>query len=243
MIFMPAHVVDFYQECDRMIHRQRVDVWQEFASGVLPGATIPVNGFSVGDATYRLRRPVQGYFMRQADGSCLFLVDGFNPTFVGKGERARDAYDNWRDLLHEVFQTLYGKRQFEMTDEERDQWSVLDGMIDVVSYRNETPLVVRQVGCVSGHRTGQPMEITWVDGRKERVCFSQMPPEFAGYQVGQYFEADVEREPLSGRLNRVRHVQRIHSLRPLTGSQLEEFWDSLPGTDSLPRSNRDWTQG
>jgi len=106
---------------------------------------------------------------------------------------------------------------------------------------NET-IVLRQIGRITQDRSPQIRQITWVDGEKEQVSLDLMPPEIAKYKVGQYFEANVERDQCSGKLLRVQHVQRIRSLRPLTKKTLEKFWNSLPTTSSLPRSNRDWTQ-
>ena len=240
MILMPATYVEFHHDADRMIYLEEVDEWQRFSSG-LPGGTLPVSEIRVGEATYRLRRPVQGYFVRQRDGSCGFWVDGLSPAFVGHGNRANDAYRDWRDAVHETFQVLHGKRPFEMDDDERRQWQVLEEMIDVVGYRNETPVVVRQIGHVTQARP-LPRQITWVDGRRELVRLDVMPPEFASYKPGQCFEADVERAPLTGKLRRVRHVQKISSVRPMPEGQARQFWDSLPTTADLPKSSHDWTK-
>ena len=242
MILIPECTVDFYRADERSAFHQSIDTWQSFGRGIVPGGKLMVDNFSVGEAVYRLRRPVDGYFMKPIDGDCQFLVNGFIPTFVGNGNLAWDAYNNWQNVIHETFQTLYAKRPFEMSPEEQRQWDILNEMIDIVSYRNETPIVVRQIGRVTQDRSQQLRQITWVDGRKEQVSFDIMPPEFASYKVGQYFEADVERDPRNGRMRQVRHVQRVHSLPPLPESQLDEFWKSLPSTESLPKSNRDWTQ-
>jgi len=241
MMLMPAHTVDFYRETDRMIHREEADQWDRFSAGLQPGGTIPVSEIHVGEAAYRLRRPVRGYFLRKGDGTCEFWADGFSPTFVGSGQRADDAYRDWRDRVHETFQDLYGKRPFEMSEDDGRRWSVLDEMIDVVGYRNETPVVVRQIGRVTQARP-LPRQVTWVDGSKDSVNFNVMPAEFAGYKAGQYFEADVERDPLNWRLRRVRHVQRIKSVPPMTTAAADGFWESLAGTASLPETSRDWTE-
>lgn len=240
MILMPALHVDVQREADQIIYREEVDGWQRFSKG-LPGGTLPVSEIRVGEANYRMRRPVQGYFTRQADGSCEFWVDGFSPSFVGYGDKAAEAYRDWRDTVHEAFQNLHGMRPFEMDADERQQWDVLEEMIDVIGYRNETPIVLRQIGHVSQARP-RPRQITWVDGRRETVRFEAMPPEFAGYKPGQYFEADVERDPLTGRLRCVRHVQKISSVRPMTEGQAQQFFKDLPTTADLPESSHEWTE-
>ena len=154
--------------------------------------------------------------------------------------RAHESYLDWRDRVHEAFQDLYRKRPFEMTEREQEQWRALQDAIDVVGYRNETPIVVRQIGKVS--RARLPRQITWIDGKTETVALDDLPGEFASYKPGQPFEADVERDPLTWRLRKVRHVQRIHSIPPMAQAELQRFWATMPGTSSLPTSDRDWTE-
>ncbi|MBN2291015.1 MAG: hypothetical protein JXM70_01240 [Pirellulales bacterium] len=240
MILMPTAYVDFYPAADPVIYRDEVGTWQRLSAG-MPGGTLSVRNISVGEAKYRLRSPVRGYFMRLHDGSWEFLVDGFSPTFVGHGNRADEAYQDWRDFVHVKFQDLNGKRPFEMDEKEQRQWRVLENMIDIVGYRNETPVVVRQIGKVTKARP-LPQGITWVDGRSEMVRFDVMPPEFASYKSGQYFEADVERDPLTDKLRRVRYIQKISSVRPMFEGQAQRFWDGLPTTADLPESSHDWTK-
>lgn len=224
-----------------IVHEETVDRWSRAASGFVPGGFVPVSAILVGEANYRLRQPVRGHFLRVDGIACEFWVDGFSPCFVGRGVKTREAYLDWRDQVHETFQELYGKRPFEMTSEERERWHVLEHMIDVVSYRNETPIVVRQIGQVTQARP-LPRQITWVDGRKDGVHLDLMPPEFAGYKPGQPFEADVERDPLTWKLRKVRHVQRISTIHPLSATELQKYWKSMPGTNTLPASDRDWTE-
>ncbi len=241
MILMPAPTVDYFRDGHRIVYEERLGGWQSVSSGILPGEVFPVSELHVGDAVYRLRAPVRGHFQRIDDGSCRFWAEGFSPTFVGSAGRADQAYSDWRDRIHEAFQELYGKRPFEMTEEDRERWDVLDALIDVVAYRNETPVTVRQIGRVTQARP-RPRRVTWIDGSSERVEFGRMPPEFAAYKVGQYFEADVERDPRTWKMIRVRHIQTICSLPPMPQGETDEFWGSLPGTSTLPKSARSWTE-
>ena len=64
---------------------------------------------------------------------------------------------------------------------------------------------------------------------------------FAGFQAGQWFEAFVQREPRSLELGKGLHVQAIPPLDPLTASEFDEFWESLPTTEELDESSQDWT--
>jgi hypothetical protein len=209
-------------------------------SGFIPGGVIPLSEIRIGETCYRLRESVWGEFLPTDDGTCEFWVDRFSPQFVGNGLRAHDAYRDWRDKIHEAFQDLYGKRPFEMNADDLERWQVIEEIVDVVGYRNETPVVVRQVGEVSQARP-LPRRITWVDGKSELVSLEELPGEFASYKPGQPFEADVERDPLTWKMRKVRYIRRIKPIHPMKGGELERFWQTLPPTNSLPASDRDWT--
>jgi hypothetical protein len=219
-----------------------LNVGRRTGAGFVPGGTVPLSHLQVGETDYRLRRPVQGTFVLAGGVSWEFWVEGFSPLFIGQGPHAEAAYLDWRDQVHVAFQDLYRKRPFEMTQEEREKWTILEDLIDVVGYRNETPVLVRQLGQVTQGRPW-PRQITWVDGAKEHdLDLALMPDEFASYKPGQWFEAIVERDPLTWRMLRVRFVQRTPTINPLSGAELERYWASLPTTASLPKSKRDWTR-
>jgi hypothetical protein len=151
------------------------------------------------------------------------------------------ARDDWLYQVHETFQDLYGKRAFEMSEAELNTWGLLEDMIDVVGYRNSTPLILREVGWVSRARP-EPNRIRWIDGRQESVDLESMPGAFAAYKPGQWFEAVVERDSLTGRLLQVVSVQRIPAMHPMSEGRLSEFLQSLPGTNELPDSDESWTE-
>ena len=182
-----------------------------------------------------------GEFLPGDDVACEFWADRFSPRFIGRGNHANEAYRDWRDQVHEVFQDLYGKRPFEMTEEESRDWCLLEDLIDVVDYRNETPIVIHQIGLVSQARP-LPRRIRWLDGRSEPIGLEDAPGEFAGYKPGQPFEAEVQRDRRTGRLLRVLSTRRITSIHPLKSPELQEFWDGMPGTSGLPASERKWTE-
>jgi hypothetical protein len=238
MLFLPTHQLHSFPVA-AIFAEETFDQRACSRSGVVRGGTIPLSEISIGETRYRLREPLCGKFLPGESVPCEFWVDRFSPTFVGKGIHAQDAYRDWRDQVHEAFQDLYRRRPFELTSEDRARWNVLESLIDVVSYRNETPMVVRQIGKVSQARP-LPRKVTWIDGRSDYVSLELMPPEFASYRPGQPFEADVERDPRTGRLLRVRYVRRIKAIPPMSDSELQTFWDSLPGTTGLRVSERNW---
>ncbi len=215
--------------------------WSLPGPGFLPGGSVHLSQVQVGETTYPLRRPVRSVSVPNGRGGWEFWVDGFSPRFVGRGACAEAAYRDWRDQVHEAFQALYRMRPFEMGPDERQAWDVLEGLIDVIGYQNDMPVLVRQLGQITQARP-LPRQITWVDGTKETdIDLGRMPDEFAGYKPGQWFEAIVERDPRTWRLRRVRFVQRTPSIPSLSGTALEPYWTALPSADSLPGSKRDWT--
>ena len=240
MFYVPTHAAHLDIVVASDVRGTTLDRLTWAPSGFFPGGVIPLSEIRIGETCYRLRESLRGEFSSGEDFTCKFWVDGFSPQFIGKGTRAHDAYRDWRDQVHEAFQELYGKRPFEMNEEDQERWEVLENVIDVVGYRNETPVVVRQIGKVT--RIRQPRRVEWIDGRTETVNLDHMPGEFASYKPGQPFEADVERDPLTWKMRKVCFVRRIGEVYPMAEGELKRFWQSLPTTSSLPASDRDWTE-
>ena len=160
----------------------------------------------------------------------ILFVESFSPTYIGHGVAFGAAYIDWRDKVHTAFQQLSGMRPFEMSTDELATWKILEDAIDVVAYRNSTPITLLEIGEVSFERRQTPQAVRWKHGRKERVSLDQMPAAFAALRPGQCFEAVVEREPLTGDLLRSTYVKPIATVRPLSGPQLQAFWESLNDT-------------
>jgi hypothetical protein len=196
--------------------------------------------FLISDTTYLLREPCRTSCRMNTDGHVEYLVTGFEPLFIGRGTSARLAEVDWREQVHSAFQLLYRKMPFEMTPSEAAQWSVLEHAVDVDAYTRETPVVFRQLGKVSNVRHA-PCEVTWIDGSREEVDLTVAPGEFAGFKLGQWFEALVERDPGTWQVRRILNVDSTEPADRMPRERLERFWQSLPTTSSLPRSARDWT--
>ena len=241
MLYAPTHFANLDTVVAGNVREDTLDRLSWAPSGFFPGGVIPLSEIRIGETCYRLRESLRGEFLSADDFTCEFWVDGFRPEFIGRGERAHDAYRDWRDQVHEAFQELYGKRPFEMNEEDQKRWQVLESFIDVVGYRNETPVVVRQVGQVTRTRPSH-RRIEWVDGKSESVNLDDWPGEFASYKPGQPFEADVEHDPLTWKMRKVRFVRRVGAIHPMAEGELKRFWQSLPTTRSLPVSERDWTE-
>ncbi len=129
---------------------------------------------------------------------------------------------------------------FEMTPSETARWAVLEQAIDVDAYSRQKPVVFRQLGKVSKVRHC-PSEVLWIDGSTEPISPAVVPAEFAGFALGQWFEALVERDPATWHVRRILNVVATEPLDRMSRGRLERFWESLPTTSTLPKSPRDWT--
>ncbi len=160
--------------------------------------------------------------------------------YVGEGETPKLARDDWHQKFHSAFQRLYSMRPFEMSEEDARCWETILSDVDVVEYGLAKPLTVREIGCVHFLRTSYPSQMHWIDGRKESFSLHQVPDELAGCKPGQWVEAIVEREPQTGRLLRVVHVQRISSPLPESPSNVRAAWEAMR-TAELIEADWDWS--
>jgi hypothetical protein len=197
-----------------------------------------VHNIRAGSASYELIRPVQVNFT-WVGNMWMCWSDDFGFAYVGTGESLPSAYSNWENLVHVDFQTLYHRRPFEMAPEEQKRWNLLVGTIDVLHYRQNTPLSLREVGCISWDKYQYPTRINWINGSSDYFSLSQVPPELAECKPGQWIEAVVKRHPVTNRLLTIEHIQKIKSLFMPSPSQLNRDWESVPRAD-LPKTKWDW---
>jgi uncharacterized protein len=205
------------------------------------GETHTITEFAVSDRTYPLRTPCLARYESRSPGQVEYLVQSFEPLFVGRGSTRARAKADWIEQVHSAFQFVYRKMPFEMTPSESAQWSLLEQAVDVNAYTRQTPAVVRQLGKVLKVRHA-PCEVVWLDGSKDAVSLSAAPAEFAGFPLGQWFEALVERDPGTWHLRRILNVARAEPPDRMPREALKRFWASLPTTSALPKSTRDWTE-
>jgi hypothetical protein len=194
-----------------------------------------------GDTIYHLRRPCRACYRTSLPEHVEFVVEGFEPVFIGRGESAPVAEADWIEQVHSAFQHLYRKMPFEMTPSEAARWTVLEQAVDVDAYSRQTPVIFRQLGKVSKVRHA-PSEVLWIDGSKEAVGRAVAPAEFAGFTLGQWFEALVERDPGTWQVRRILNVVATEPVERMSRERLKKFWAALPTTSSLPRSLRDWKE-
>jgi hypothetical protein len=201
----------------------------------------PMRSFRVGTTEYRFRRPMTGRVYPAGAGVLEFAVDALAPYVVGRAATPQEALDDWRNQVHALFQQLLAMRPFEMEPRDRARWRALDSVIDSAQFRRSTPVRMRQLGRVEYLKRPYPCAVHWAGGGRERVSFELMPPEFPSFKPGQWIEAICERDPLTTRLMRVSHVERIPEVRMMSCTQQDQYWENLTTSDSLPESDLDWT--
>lgn len=159
---------------------------------------------------------------------------------IGEGYTPKLARDDWYQRFHAEFQRLFAMRPFEMTSDDSRNWETILSVVDVVEYRQNKPLSVREIGCVRFPRTPYPSQMNWIDGRKEAFSLHQVPAELAGCKPGQWVDAIIEREPRTGKLLRVVHIQRISSPLPENPRSIRSAWEKMRMAD-LPETEWDWS--
>ena len=185
----------------------------------------------VAGTRYPLRAPSSASYIPVAGE---FLVEGFSPLFVGRGASQDEARENWLLGVHATFQELLFRRPFEMTTDDRQKWSVLSARIDVVVYRNQTPIPVRQFGKISKARP-YPQQIRWENDEREAIRIDQVAsPDFITFKAGQPFEAVVDRDPVDFHLLRIVHIERRSEPARLSANEEAELLASIGSATTLP---------
>ncbi len=214
--------------------------WEPGESNVVTAtgasSTATMDQLTVGATTYRLLKKISFTHWWDAGQWAVRTVERRLP-YIGKGETLHQADDEWHKTFHADFQRLYAMRPFEMASDESNRWSTLVSLIDVAYYRDTTPVSFREMGRISWGRRSYPTSIRWIDGRKDGIPLDSVP-EIASCKPGQWIEAVVEREPATGGLIRITHVERMGT-PAASRKQVEEYWTRRPAAD-LPVAEWTW---
>jgi hypothetical protein len=190
----------------------------------LASRQVDLTSIELGSTVYPFQRSVTGVFTHQADDRVTFRVNELAPYFLGQGRDELGAEEDWKEQVHRRFQKLYPKLSCERNDEEEATLDALKRVIDVTEYQAKLPLRMHQIGHVSSLR---PPTVIWYSGREEVVGLDRMPGRFAALDVGQWFEADVLRDPQNGTLLHTTLVEPIEPIVQLDDEVVQEFWSGL----------------
>jgi hypothetical protein len=233
---------DMGQDVVPYVYRVRDDLLEAAAPRSYFSGEHPIRRLRIGTTEYRLRRPMTGRAYPATGSAVEFIVEDLAPHIVGMGMTASAAFEDWRLKVHAHFQQLLALRPFEMSAHDREVWRALNSVIDSAQFRRSIPVRMRELGRVSYKRLWYPCSIRWASGGADDVSFDVVPPEFPSLRAGQWIEAICERDPLTGRLLRVTHMERVPEVRMMSRTQQDDYWESLPTSESLAESDVDWTR-
>jgi len=154
-------------------------------------------------------------------------AEGMALGVVGRGKNPEEAARDWRKRMRATAQRFLEMRPFEMSDEDRGIWELLQAAIDIPRYRATKPITFRQVGKVVKLR-GTLRVVRWEDGAQEKVKSLVFDEAFSRFLVGQTFEATVTRHPLTFRILRAEAVRKLPPAT-LTEEKSHAFWDRVVG--------------
>ena len=191
-----------------------------------------LHNFVVGATHYRLMNPIRLEFSRDnASNTYICWANELGTVLQGKGATTSIAAQEFEQVIHATFQSLYSKRPFEMDEQEMKTWRTLISVINVSQYREGTPIAYRQLGKVRFGHVSYPSRIEWIDGRTDSISLDQVTAEVAGSRPGQWIDAVVRRDRKTGRLKSIDYAQKIPTPPPPSVSQAKNFWNNLPVAD------------
>lgn len=189
-----------------------------------------IESFQVGSTRYKLLRPYTlAYSLGLSQWVCR-IPDV--PIFEGSGLDFSSAMEDLKLNLHVEFQRLYRKRPFQMNEIERTKWKSLSNTIDILSYRQSTPIITQEIGKISFGKIDRPDKIHWLSGHDYKIDPFKVPSDLMACMTGQWIEASVEREPINHSITQLLTIKKIHFRIPSKDKQ-KEFWESLPKVNQL----------
>ena len=198
--------------------------------------SVQLSRIVVGDVVYPIRRTLLGRYYRSLE---QFLVDGWSPAVIGRGESESIAIKDFELSIHSLVQELLAKRPFEFSENDRQALAQVERYIDLTVFRNTHPIRTRQFGIVSKVRP-YPTEIKWENGALDSVSLDRVAnAEFVTFKAGQPLEAIVERDPRTFRLMRIVHVAKRSSPRQWTEKEEHDVMNSI-GSAANSKIDIDW---
>ena len=161
------------------------------------------------------------------------------PELIGKGVTKSEAQQDFMRQFHIRFQSQIGVPQFRRSQEEQSAWRAFETVVDIEKYKAHQPAVSQQIGMLQT-KDYNAWSVWWLDGDGvETVDLAVTPPEFAALEVGQWFEALIERDPVSLSMNRILYVKCRPPLRDLSSKDAAAWLNSLPTGNHLPEASSD----
>jgi len=185
----------------------------------------PIYYFNIGESYYKFIHPVIINNEPSVKGRMCYINELTN--YIGFGNTEQAALQELKISIHADFQRLSKKRPFEMSEQDQAKWRELVNVVDLLNYKTTTPVVVREIGCVSYQKISRPARIKWLSGKNYFIEPDKVPGELMSCGPGQWIEAVVKRDPLTYREIEIESITKI-SYRLPTDAELEKFWEEMP---------------
>ena len=213
-------------------------LWEDFVrEGQLESCKAEfVDCIEIGSVRYALKQPIRVTTKTVANHEFKFSSELLTEVFVGRGVTIERAREDFMVQVHREFQSLVKLRPHKRNEEQSRRWSSLVEFIDVDRYWEDTPVALMEVGRVASINS-DGASVAWLDGdRHETISWRLAPPEFAALRDGDWFEALVERQATTGKLQAVRYVKPIEPLSVMSQDELRQWFASLPRVGEPSRS-------
>lgn len=204
------------------------DLVQEARSESLKSDSDLIECIEIGNVKYYLRRPIRVTFGAVDNHKIEFSSELLPDIFVGQGSSIKGAREDFLIQIHREFQSLVKLRPHKRNEEQSRRWSSLAEFIDINRYWEDTPVALMEVGRIASINS-DGASVAWLDGdRHETISWRLAPPEFAALRECDWFEALVERQATTGKLQAIRYVKPIEPLSVMSQEELAQWFASLP---------------
>lgn len=191
-----------------------------------------------GLAAYPLKQPLTAILTRTDHDMTTFEIKEL-PALTGRGPSKQEAQQHFARQFHTAFQSQLGVPEFRRTPADQKAWAVFEAVVDIEKYKASQPIVTRQIGLLRS-KDDADWDVWWLSGDTvESIALEVTPPEFAGFEVGQWFEGLIERDRTSLSIRKILYVKHRPPLKELSPGDAEAWLQSLPTGDDLPDASTD----
>lgn len=196
-----------------------------------------IGNFKVGDVIYQMRQSLQAtYEPPIANTGGRFLVTQLAKVVIGRGPDLESAKYDWELKVDEKIQTLLAKQDFERTNEDIEEWEMLNRHFNLAELKYSTPADVRVYGCLEKIR-GHIRQVRWLDGTISKFRRHQIPARMVTFKPGQPFEAILKRDSRNWKVLSISAVFPSHSLHEVSEAEAEAILGNIPSITERAQLN------
>ncbi len=192
---------------------------------------------AVGDVVYHMRNKCE-YRISHDNNEYVCCISDHPLNLVGYGNSEENAVKDFEQSLHAEYSKLRSMLGFEMNEEQKSTWNVLNEIIDSEKFEQEILYYFRRLGRIKTNGKRYPVWIENVDGLKEKVPNNVLDyGEFVKLEDGQWIEyVAVCRGGHKINPDSICHFEKT-TFKEYSDQEIKEWFESLP-VANLPC--RDW---